>query len=404
MNLAIKDIRHNAGRFTLTALGIGMLLMIVMGMGGIYRGIIEDATLLVDKVGAELWVVQRGTRGPFAEVSRLPQNLVDRVQAVDGVATARKFVFHTIQREHLGKPLRIAVMGLDWPRDKGEDLPIVAGSLLNRNHFEMIADRTLGLSLGDNVTFGKESYTVVGLTQGMIDSGGNGLAFFTVNDAQAIQFDLSGEAIRLERVSRRERADRIDLGSTQPSLLERAQGLSSTIPAIAPPMVSAVLVRVRPGTNPRDVAETIACWPDVSVLSRADQHTLMLAGPVEKAKLQIGLFRVLLTMISTIVMALILYTMTLDKIQSIALLKLIGASNYVILTMILQQALILGALGFSVAYFLGQQIFPRFPRRVILVESDLWGLAWIVLGISVLSSFLGMWKAASVRPNEALSG
>lgn len=38
MNLAVRDIRHNVGRFALTTVGIGLLMMIVMGMGGIYRG------------------------------------------------------------------------------------------------------------------------------------------------------------------------------------------------------------------------------------------------------------------------------------------------------------------------------------------------------------------------------
>ena len=66
MNLAVRDIRHNAGRFAFTTVGIGMLLMIVMGMGGIYRGLIHEATLLVDRVGADLWIVQGRTRGPFA--------------------------------------------------------------------------------------------------------------------------------------------------------------------------------------------------------------------------------------------------------------------------------------------------------------------------------------------------
>ena len=74
MNLAWKDIQHNLGRFALTTLGIGMLLMIVMGMGGIYRGLIEDATLLIERIGADVWVVQRDTRGPFAEVSRVPKS------------------------------------------------------------------------------------------------------------------------------------------------------------------------------------------------------------------------------------------------------------------------------------------------------------------------------------------
>lgn len=84
----------------------------------------------------------------------------------------------------------------------------------------------------------------------------------------------------------------------------------------------------------------------------------MLSGPVEKAKLQIGLFRILLTIISAIIMALIFYTLTLDKLHDIALLKLIGAPNHVILGMILQQALLLGALGYGIAYLIGQWIFP----------------------------------------------
>ena len=50
MNLAIRDIRHNWARFVLTSIGIGLLLMIVMGMGGIYQGLVDDAVLLI-KIG-----------------------------------------------------------------------------------------------------------------------------------------------------------------------------------------------------------------------------------------------------------------------------------------------------------------------------------------------------------------
>ena len=120
MNLATRDIRHNLGRFVLTTVGIGLLLMIVMGMGGIYRGLVQDATLLVDRVGADLWVVQRDTRGPFAEQSRVPVALEDRLRAVPGVARSRSFVTYTIQREHRGRSLRMTVQGLAWPDDRGD--------------------------------------------------------------------------------------------------------------------------------------------------------------------------------------------------------------------------------------------------------------------------------------------
>ena len=145
--------------------------------------------------------------------------------------------------------------------------------------------------------------------------------------------------------------------------------------------------------------QILSGWGDVSVFTADGQRELLLKGSVEKVRRQIGLFRVLLTVIAAIIMALILYTLTLDKIHSIALLKLIGAPNTVILGLILQQALILGIVGFGIAYLVGQQLFPMLPRRVILADSDLLQLAGIVLGISVLSSLLGRRVGPSTGTN-----
>lgn len=403
MNLATKDIRHNLGRFALTTVGVGMLLMVVMGMGGIYRGIIADATLLIDSVGADLWIVQRDTRGPFAEISRVPQNLVHRARAVPGVSSSREFVYHTVQRERDGKALRIAVLGLSWPTDKGQWIALTAGRALAQNHYEMIADKSLGLAVGEKIRLGKETYTVVGTTSNMISSGADGIGFFTVADAQAIQLDVPGEAVRLERAARYARGERSDLGTRQPTLLENTSKSAAELPPIARAQLSAVMVTVSPGADVNQVAQAIAGWGDVSVYTKSEQREFLLKGNVEKVRRQIGLFRVLLTIIAAIIMALILYTLTLDKIHSIALLKLIGAPNTVILGLIVQQALVLGVVGFGIAYVIGQRIFPLFPRRVILTNSDLVQLGLIVLGISVASSLLGIWKAMNVSPNEALS-
>jgi putative ABC transport system permease protein len=125
---------------------------------------------------------------------------------------------------------------------------------------------------------------------------------------------------------------------------------------------------------------------------------------VDKARRQLGMFRILLTLIAAIIMALIIYTLTLDKIYSIALLKLIGAPDRVILGLILQQALLLGGLGFGIAYLIGLRLFPYFPRRVVVANEDLVQLAVVVLIISILSSLLGIVKAMRVQPNTVLMG
>ena len=403
MNLAVRDIRHNAGRFAFTTVGIGLLLMIVMGMGGIYRGLIHEATLLVDRVGADLWIVQGSTRGPFAEISRIPATLEDRVRAVPGVTQARRFVSHTIQREHNGRPLRMVVQGLSWPDDRGDWVPLIAGRPLQQAHFEMIADQSLRLPLGSRIRLGKDVYEVVGLTSGMVGSSGDGLTFFTVSDAMAIQFDEPGEAVRLERAARRGRVESVDLGRLQPLLLDRAAGLSSGIPAFALPQVSAVLVTLQPGVDGAAVRRTLANWPDITVYSTQEQKDLLLSGMVDKARRQLGLFRALLIIISTIIIALIIYTLTLDKIRDIALLKLIGARNSVICGLILQQSLLMGAFGYTLAWCIGQYAFPYFPRLVLIDPSDLASLALIVIVISTLASLLGIWKALRVEPNTVLA-
>lgn len=403
MNLAIRDIRHNWARFVLTSIGIGLLLMIVMGMGGIYQGLVDDAVLLINKIDADLWVVQNETRGPFAEISKVPLNLEDRLRSVPGVQSSRSFVSHTIQREHSGKPIRIVVQGLSWPDDKGEWLPLIAGRNLGAAHYEMVADKLLGLDLGEKIKLGKDYYTVVGLTSGMVSQSGDGLGFFTVRDALNIQFEAAGESVRLERQARRSRVLRQDIGSTQPSLAERAESVSSELPGLARPAVSAVLVKLKPEADIDATVSVISGWKDVTAYSSAQQKEFLLKGTVDRARRQLGLFSALLVIISAIIMALIIYTLTLDKAHDIAMLKLIGARNSVILGLILQQSLLLGGIGYVLAYYIGTILFPRFPRRVLITSEVMLYLAGIVLLISIVSSALGVWKAMKIQPNEVLS-
>jgi putative ABC transport system permease protein len=229
------------------------------------------------------------------------------------------------------------------------------------------------------------------------------MVFVTLADSQAIQYDQSGEAVRMEREARKARASDFDPGRIQPEILNRAAGLSSGIPALGPSPVSAVLVKVTRGADPAKVAATISSWPDVSVYTADAQRELLVGGMVDKSRRQLGLFRGLLIIVSAIIMALILYTLTLDKIHDIAVLKLMGARNFVVINLILQQAILLGVIGYAIAYAAGQWVFPIFPRRVLIVDEDLWLLAGIVLGISVLASLLGIWRAMKVQPNEVLS-
>ncbi len=177
--------------------------------------------------------------------------------------------------------------------------------------------------------------------------------------------------------------------------------LGSTSEADQP--ISGVLVDLKVGVDPQTVVRTISGWPDVTVYTSQQQRDLLLMGMINKSRRQLWLFRGILVVVSTIIMALILYTLTLDKIHDIAVLKLMGSRNRVIVGMIMQQAVLLGVLGYAVAYGIGQIAFPHFPRRVVLTGPDMLVIAGVVLGIAVLASLFGIRKALKVEPNAVLA-
>ena len=88
MNLAWRDIRRSPGRFLLTCFGLSLLLGVVMGMTAIYRGLVAEALGLIEVAQADIWVVEGGKRGPFAESSRIPRDTRDAIVAHWGVAAA----------------------------------------------------------------------------------------------------------------------------------------------------------------------------------------------------------------------------------------------------------------------------------------------------------------------------
>ncbi|MGA9222490.1 MAG: hypothetical protein WBZ57_14995 [Pseudomonas graminis] len=111
MNLALRDIRRHKTRFLLTCVGLGLLLTVVMAMSGIYRGLIGDATTVVEATPAQIWVVQKDTRGPFAESSRLPEDIEHSIAAVKGVRRASPLSFQYVQIPRGNKPIRMFLIG-----------------------------------------------------------------------------------------------------------------------------------------------------------------------------------------------------------------------------------------------------------------------------------------------------
>ncbi len=86
ISLAGRDILHGWGKFVFTGAGLGLLLGVTLVMAGVYRGMVDDGMALLDNSGADLWVVQRDTLGPYAESSSINDDLYRGIRAMPGVA------------------------------------------------------------------------------------------------------------------------------------------------------------------------------------------------------------------------------------------------------------------------------------------------------------------------------
>ena len=397
MELALKDIRRHLGKFLATIVGVAMLLAIVLVMNGIYQGNIRDGVWLIDNTATDLWVVERGRGGPFNEASRIPLDSYKSVAATPGVARASPLVLYSAQREIRGRDQQFTLVGYDIVSGAGGPNGLVQGRNITAPHYEMVVDRKLGLQLGDRVPLGTDDYTVVGATRGAVDSGGSPLIYMTLADAQKVQFEQDQRAIDASRAASLQRLERAGYSGEQAARLLPllSSGTSS---------INAVLVTLAPGADGEAVARHIRDWLYLNVYTTDEERTLMLDGKLSKMSAVLGLFRTLLILVSIVIIALIVYVLTIEKIKSIATLKLIGAPNGLIVRLIMTQSMLLTLASFALAYGLRDLIAPGFPRTLAFVGQETAITFAVMLLGGVLASLMAVWHALRTPAQLALGG
>lgn len=397
MELALKDIRRHLGKFLATIAGVAMLLAIVLVMNGIYRGSIVDGVWLIEQIGADLWVVERGRGGPFNEPSRMPLDSHKSVAATPGVARASPLVLYTAQRDLAGRSQQFTIVGYDVFGGLGGPGRLVQGRAIAAARYEMVADRKLGLRLGDRVPLGGDVYTVIGVTAGAVDSAGNPLVYLSLPDAQKVQYEQDDRALTASRAASLKRLQQAGYSEEQAT---RLLPLLST----AAPSINAVLVQLAPGADRAAVASHIQDWLYFNVFTTEEERDLMLEGRLSRQSAVLGLFRTLLVLVSIVIIALIVYVLTIEKIRSIATLKLIGAPNSVIVRLILTQSLLLTLGGFALAYVLRGVIAPGFPRTLAFTTQETAITFAVMLVGGILASLMAIWHALRTPPQLALGG
>jgi putative ABC transport system permease protein len=307
----------------------------------------------------------------------VPDSTRDAVARLHGVVDAGGITYQTVEAPFESATLRLYVIGYERG-NLGGPQTIAEGRGLEASHFELVADAKSGLTPGDSIVLGRDRFTVVGLVRDTMNSGGDPAIFITLADAQVLQTQLAPAAARVQV----------------------ARGATTTGGAT----VAAVIARLDPSVDLQSVVQTARKWKHLSALTQAEQEDILIKSVVDKARKQIGLFLGILLTVSAVVIALIIYTMTMEKLKQIATLKLIGAPDRTIIGLIVQQSLALGVVGLGIGLALILTVKDYFPRRVLLEPVNALALTGMILVVCVLASGLGVRAALKVDPATALGG
>lgn len=380
INLAVKDISHSLGKFIITAISVGILLGIVIIMIGVYRGMIFDAKVLVDDINADIWVVQQDTLGPFAQTSRVHEDLKNQISYQDGIKYAEAITFQTFQMQNRYGDFKVMLVGYDPFGDilVIDKTKLIEGRVLQKQHFEIVVSQKTNYKLGEYIELGRDKYKVVGITKDTVSNGGDYLIFTSLKDASVLQFTYTNERIRSDE----------------------ERGIKGTNPHL----VNAIIANVKDGFDPKSVAQNIKATTHKQVFTKEEQKNLLLEKVIKKSSKQIGMFTVILIVVSIIIIGLIIYTMTLEKIKEISILKLIGIPNFTIAKMIIQETVVLGVLAFISGNIFAHLVSEGFPKRIVLEMNDAFLLFIVILISSVFASLFGIYKVIKTDPAQAIGG
>jgi putative ABC transport system permease protein len=165
--LARRNLLAEPRRLLAGVVGIGLALMLILLLGGLWAGIQAQSAQYVDATGAALSVLPPGTRTLFAEGTELPTSTLRTVRATPGVDWAvPAWGLFAILNLH---DTRAAVVLVGSAPGQPGGVWALARGRAPAADDEVAIDRVLagkhGLGLGDRLVVADRSYQVVGITR-----------------------------------------------------------------------------------------------------------------------------------------------------------------------------------------------------------------------------------------------
>lgn len=347
VDLATKSLLHDKVRFLITVSGVAFAVTLVFVQVGLFIGLMDNATLTIKKMDADLWVTSHNTPNvDFAHT--FPETYVKRVRSVEGVERADNLIvwFMNVNLPN-GAVEGTEVYALEDFRRWNFPPGVIDGDVedLRRGAFMMLDDsakkRWGAFASGDYREVLGRRLKIIGRTVDAKSFTTTPLTFMDYRLAQSLnEGDLRGNT-------------------------------------------TYVLVKLAPGADVEKVrAEIQRRLPYNDVYTRDEWATRSRNYWIESTGLGLNMYLTVFLgcLVGIVVVAQTLYTSTMEHIKEFGTVKAIGGGNLQIYSMLAKQATIAAVAGFAFG------ALQAFALRPLMYKID---LKLIIPNSLFLSVFVG---------------
>jgi len=374
VDLAIKILLDDKARFLTTVTGVAFAVALVYVQVGLFVGLLASASVTIDRMDADLWVVAHNT--PNVDFANpFPETLASRVRSVPGVERADNLIvwFTTVALPGGAKESVVLYALRDFRR---WNLPwkILEGDVadLRRGPYVFLDDsasRRFGpFRVGEYREFSGKRLKIIGRT--------DEARSFTTSPVAFLDYALAQ--------------------SLTPDELDRR--------------TTYVVAKVRPGADPKAVAAAIRSrLPYHDVHTRAEWSKLSRDYWIESTGLGLTMFLTvsLGCLVGVIVVAQTLYTSTTEHLAEFATVKAIGGRDRTIYGVIIEQAAIAACLGYLLGSGATLAAVPLLARidMPLVVRPELAAAIFAgTLGFCLLASAWSFRRIARLDPAMVFRG
>ncbi|HKV81916.1 MAG TPA: FtsX-like permease family protein [Candidatus Sulfotelmatobacter sp.] len=368
MKLALQNILHDRGRFSVTVLGVSFAVFLMVFQGSLLAGFLQAASRLIDASDSDIWITARGVQA-FEFGTVLDSRVREMAAGVPGVwQTGRVCMAFAVYRTPIGRQQVVALVGAD--PNIGKRFPV--------------PDRH---ELADQMSPDAVLYDVSDRKQ--IGVG-----------ALPAEVEINRHRARIEREIQGYGAF---LGV--PFLFTSYRNATRFM-EFGPDRVMYVLVRVDKSYSLSQVQQNLKQkLPEVDVLTQDEfAHKSRMYWTVKTgAGGAILTAAVLGFLIGLVVVSQTIYANTMENIEEYATLKALGGSQVFVTRIVLTQALVCGAVG-SVLGLLAVLPSISYAKSLIPWIYAPWWLpgAMVVpsLAMCLLASIVSVRSALTVEPGR----